>query len=91
MWTILWWNINICSKLIHFILQGSFPDPRQDDEWIKLNYKQFGFYRVNYEADMWAALAAQLSADHEVCVSSGRPLLNTIVNVLFSYFNIELE
>ena len=34
--------------------------------WVKFNAGQHGFYRVNYAEAEWAALAAQLLADHEV-------------------------
>ena len=50
---------------LYFIL-GVFTDPRAAGEWIKLNHKQFGFYRVNYDKQRWLDLAEQLDTDHEV-------------------------
>ncbi|CAD6993566.1 unnamed protein product [Ceratitis capitata] len=32
-------------------------------QWIKFNYDQIGYYRVNYPADLWLSLANQLIAD----------------------------
>ena len=48
---------------------GTIVDPREnDDEWIKFNYKQSGYYRVNYPLNMWNQLATQLQRDHEVVI-----------------------
>ncbi|XP_037899330.1 glutamyl aminopeptidase-like, partial [Glossina fuscipes] len=33
----------------------------QKVEWIKFNYDQVGYYRVNYPAEMWRTLASKLS------------------------------
>ena len=40
--------------------------PRTTDGWILGNIDYQGFYRVNYEPDMWRKLADQLNADHTV-------------------------
>jgi len=37
-----------------------------DDEWIKLNYDETGYYRVNYSPQLWTLLINQLYTDHEV-------------------------
>lgn len=35
-------------------------------QWIKFNYDQIGYYRVNYPEDLWQNLANQLLADPTV-------------------------
>ena len=35
-------------------------------KWYKVNYKQNGFYRVNYDAQNWQALKDQFLTDHTV-------------------------
>ena len=43
----------------------AFPWPK-DKGWLKANLDQIGFYRVNYDAENWKALAEQLMKDHTV-------------------------
>ena len=33
-------------------------------QWYKVNYKQYGFYRVNYDETNWNRLISQLKGDH---------------------------
>ena len=47
-----------------FWLAGKVPVP--DNGWILGNIDYGGFYRVNYEPDMWNQLGRQLSNDHTV-------------------------
>ena len=42
-----------------------FPWPKSSG-WLKANLDQIGFYRVNYDAENWEALAGQLMKDHTV-------------------------
>ncbi|KAI5723325.1 hypothetical protein M8J76_004274 [Diaphorina citri] len=41
-------------------VQFSVPD---NNDWLIANLKEVGFYRVNYDAQNWALIAAQLSAN----------------------------
>ncbi|XP_031564452.1 glutamyl aminopeptidase-like [Actinia tenebrosa] len=43
----------------------SFDWP-EDSGWLKVNYGQQGFYRVNYEKENWEKLKNQLNTDHKV-------------------------
>ncbi|XP_032239105.2 glutamyl aminopeptidase isoform X2 [Nematostella vectensis] len=40
--------------------------------WIKANYEQHGFYRVNYDAENWERLKQQLDTDHEKLSAADR-------------------
>ena len=33
-------------------------------QWYKVNYQQYGFYRVNYDEENWNRLREQLISDH---------------------------
>lgn len=46
-----------------------------DNEWIKVNYKQYGFYRVNYEKENWDELSKVLKTNRETLTSSDRASL----------------
>lgn len=37
-------------------------------DWYIVNIQQFGYFRVNYEAQNWQALINQLNTDHKVRV-----------------------
>lgn len=39
-------------------------------KWIKGNFKQVGYYRVQYDDDNWNALIKQLNTDHTVSIES---------------------
>lgn len=48
-----------------------------DVTWIKFNYNQVGYYRVNYEQDMWKSLIDALIANPESMTTLDRAhLLN---------------
>ena len=50
-----------------FHASATIADPRtSSSDWIKLNVGQFGYFRVNYEVEMWNALSQQLLNDHKV-------------------------
>lgn len=38
----------------------------EDVKWIKANVNQSGFYRVNYDESMWAAIIEALHKNHSV-------------------------
>lgn len=38
-------------------------------KWLKLNYDQVGYYRINYSPEMWLALTEALTANVSVCVA----------------------
>ena len=38
----------------------------EDVNWIKANFKQTGYYRVNYDEGNWKALIDQLNYNHTV-------------------------
>ena len=40
-----------------------------ETDWILINYKQFGYYRVNYDDYNWNLLANQLVEDHTVSLN----------------------
>uniref|UniRef100_A0A1A9WMJ2 ERAP1-like C-terminal domain-containing protein n=1 Tax=Glossina brevipalpis TaxID=37001 RepID=A0A1A9WMJ2_9MUSC len=44
-------------------------------EWIKFNYDQVGYYRVNYPAEMWRNLASKLSQEREAFSVTDRACL----------------
>lgn len=44
----------------------SLADGVSVDDWYLANIHQFGFFRINYEAENWAKLIHQLNTDHEV-------------------------
>ena len=37
--------------------------------WVVVNAKEYGFYRVNYDAELWTRIIDQLNSDHEVSTS----------------------
>lgn len=37
-------------------------------KWIKVNYKQVGYYRVNYEENIWEAISADLAINPQVII-----------------------
>ena len=50
-----------------FVLSVTFEDPRDsNNEWIKFNRRQTGFYRVNYPPEMWQQLSNQLRTSYNV-------------------------
>lgn len=53
------------------INEFSLADGVSVDDWYLANIHQFGFFRINYEAENWAKLIHQLNTDHEVI-----PVLN---------------
>ena len=38
----------------------------QADDWYLANVKQYGYFRINYDAENWARLTTQLNTDHLV-------------------------
>ncbi|XP_041988215.1 glutamyl aminopeptidase isoform X2 [Aricia agestis] len=49
----------------------------KDEEWIKLNNNQVGYYRVNYPLEMWEKLIEQLkSGSSQLTISDRAHLLN---------------
>ena len=42
------------------------------DKWIIANVDYMGFYRVNYDIDMWQKLILQLQDDHTVSMINHR-------------------
>ena len=38
----------------------------QETDWYLANVRQYGYYRINYDADNWAKLTEQLNNDHTV-------------------------
>ncbi|XP_069101890.1 uncharacterized protein [Argopecten irradians] len=56
--------------------------PMQDGDWFLANVQQYGFYRVNYDSDNWAALTSQLKTDHKVIHTINRgQLINDAWNL----------
>lgn len=50
--------------------------------WIKINNKQIGYYRVNYDNENWKALTSALIADvNSLSVSDRSHLLNDAFNL----------
>ncbi|XP_002741617.2 aminopeptidase N-like [Saccoglossus kowalevskii] len=47
----------------------------EDDDWILGNINQLGFFRVNYDADNWEKLIAQLIEDHKKIPLANRAAL----------------
>ncbi|KAK3776842.1 hypothetical protein RRG08_024616 [Elysia crispata] len=43
---------------------SKLPDCSDPDSWLLANVQQIGFYRVNYPAGNWRALANQLNSNH---------------------------
>ncbi len=64
------------SWIYTYILHGSFPTSicfclgeiknAPADKWIKGNPGQYGFYRVNYDAQGWKDLTSQMKIHHKV-------------------------
>ncbi|XP_062618582.1 aminopeptidase N-like, partial [Saccostrea cucullata] len=46
--------------------------PRSTNSWILANYEYMGFYRVNYEDNMWGKLADQLNRNHTIFPEANR-------------------
>ena len=46
--------------------------PRSRDGWIIGNVDYGGFYRVNYDLDMWNRLSEQLNSDHKIFSGANR-------------------
>src|SRR6218665_580181 len=40
--------------------------PLSSDDWIEFNCDRTGYYRVNYDTELWNRLAKQLNEDHTV-------------------------
>ncbi|XP_048750155.2 aminopeptidase N-like [Ostrea edulis] len=49
---------------LQWMNKSSATIPRTTDSWILANYEYVGYYRVNYEVDMWAQLAGILNRNH---------------------------
>ena len=52
--------------------------------WIKGNFKQTGYYRVNYDAENWKNLQHQLNEKHKVIKS----ILMTGITFFLLWYNI---
>jgi aminopeptidase N len=71
----LWWiPFNVAtSKIPDFqtttpdgwlsTIAGTFTLDRTDDNWVILNKQQTGYYRVNYDSDLWQLIGDQLKRD----------------------------
>ena len=56
------------------VLSVTFEDPRDsNNEWIKFNRRQTGFYRVNYPPEMWQQLSNQLRTSYNVNLDLQQP------------------
>lgn len=71
----------------------TFANPASQDEWIKFNNNQTGFYRVNYPGNLWQKLADQLETDHLVSERSSSLVLigqrtNVGLPVLWFHYTI---
>jgi len=53
--------------------------------WMKVNVDQVGFYRVNYDAENWKALAMQLNKDHEIFSGADR---SSLIDDAFNLANV---
>lgn len=55
-------------------------------DWVIINPKQYGFYRVNYPEEYWQKLIAQQENDHTVsgCVQDNYCVMSCIAYVLYS-------
>lgn len=54
------------SDWLHLNDEKPFRIPRDEKwNWLKVNANQIGFYRVNYDEEIWSALAKQLENDHQ--------------------------
>ena len=57
----------LLAYILLFFFSVTIADPRTDSsDWLKMNVGQFGYFRVNYEVEMWNALANQLIEEHTV-------------------------
>lgn len=63
------------QKLVWMNLEDVTFELDADVKWIKCNVNQTGFYRVNYEVDMWKTLGEVLINDHETFTSADRASL----------------
>ncbi|KAJ8311423.1 hypothetical protein KUTeg_010778 [Tegillarca granosa] len=59
-------DIPLSNPSLVWLHMESATIPKDPDTWIIGNVKYTGFYRVNYEPDMWRMLAEQLNRDHTV-------------------------
>ncbi|XP_029642083.1 endoplasmic reticulum aminopeptidase 1 [Octopus sinensis] len=44
-------------------------------KWVKGNYKSVGFYRVNYEVDVWMSLVSELTTNYQIFQPEDRTIL----------------
>ncbi|KAH3868193.1 glutamyl aminopeptidase-like [Dreissena polymorpha] len=57
---------------LHWLNMGPGKVPRSRDGWIIGNVDYGGFYRVNYDLDMWNRLSEQLNSDHKIFSGANR-------------------
>lgn len=56
----------------------------QTDDWIILNIQQVGYYRVDYDSDIWQAIIQQLIENHGVINAINRAVLQDEVYLAFT-------
>lgn len=62
---------------------GPFTEQVPDEEtWVIFNVGWTGFYRVNYDAENWQALAMQLATDHlRISVQNRAQIIDDAANL----------
>lgn len=63
-------------KFIYLIVTIDIPNV----EWLKLNYRQIGYYMVNYSENDWSLFSNLLESDIDVSTTSN--ILKIIICIL---------
>lgn len=63
-------NLVFISFFFQLIAFNGGTGSGSDTDWLLANIRQYGYYRVNYDANNWELISAQLMTDNTVGISS---------------------